>query len=91
MYLEKFSQNFQVRRLETQANDYFKVLFYLKAILYETKNDSKYRDVAPLSRLPNFTPKPCFRRETQRKVPKMKDKNLWEKRAYECAWKLFEK
>ena len=31
------------------ANDYFKVLFYLKAILYDAKNDSKYRDVAPLS------------------------------------------
>ena len=30
------------------ANDYFKVLFYLKAILHDAKNDSKYCDVAPL-------------------------------------------
>ena len=30
-------------------NGYFKVLFYLKAILYDAKNDSKYCDVAPLS------------------------------------------
>ena len=34
--------------LNTLANDYFKVLFYLKAILHDAKNDSKYRDVAPL-------------------------------------------
>ena len=35
--------------LSTLANDYFSVLFYLKAILYDTKNDSKYCDVAPLT------------------------------------------
>ena len=29
-------------------NDHFKVSFYLKATLYDCKNDSKYRDVAPL-------------------------------------------
>ena len=30
------------------ANYCFKVSFYLKAILYDAKNVSKYRDVAPL-------------------------------------------
>ena len=29
-------------------NDYFKVIFSLKAILYDAKNDSKCYDVAPL-------------------------------------------
>ena len=29
-------------------NDHFKVSFYLKATLYDCKNDSKYRNVAPL-------------------------------------------
>ena len=38
--------------LSTLANDYFSVLFYLKAILYDAKNDSKYRDVAPLNSVP---------------------------------------
>ena len=32
--------------LTTLANDYFKVKFYLKAILYDAKNDSKYLDLS---------------------------------------------
>ena len=35
--------------LTTLAKNYFKVLLYLKAILHNAKNDSKYRDVAPMT------------------------------------------
>ena len=38
-----------LRRLTTLANDYLKVLLYLKAILYDAKNNSNYHDVVPLN------------------------------------------
>ena len=46
--------------LSTLANGYFKVLLYFKAILYDAKNDSKYRDVAALSCVCNGNDLPLF-------------------------------